>query len=140
MPHVLMAHGDAATCRLVRESLEGFCRCDVDTTSSALTAFDRALQRPYSLFVFDLHLAQLSGPLLYDLISRAYAHCHAGARTAPAVIFFCQPGDLTRQEEWLRDVRVKGLLPAPVSISRLLDRVSGILEMRPEMGFNPPKP
>lgn len=140
MPSVLIAHGDTATARLVRESLEGFCVCEVEATSSALSAYERALQRPYVLFLFDLHLAVLNGPLLYDLIAKAYPLCHAGARTAPAVIFFCTPQDLVRQEDWLRDVRVKGLLPTPVSISRLLEKVSGSLDTRPDMDFSSPGP
>ncbi len=137
-PNVLVAHGDAAVCRLVRESLEGFCHCQVDATCSALTAYERALHRSYALYLFDLHLEVLSGPLLYDLISRAYSLCHSGALTAPAVIFLCTAQDLIRQEEWLRDVRVKGLLQTPLRIRRLLDKVSGTLEMRPEMEVDGP--
>jgi hypothetical protein len=130
---VLLVHGDAALSRLTRESLEAFCQCRVDVTTNAILAYERALQRSYALFLFSLHLATLPGPLLYELIAKAYAHALGGSRRLPPVVFFCEPNDLVARDDLRCDVRVKGLLAPPISIARLLDKVGGLLPPRPEM-------
>ena len=129
-PRVLIAHSDAALLRLTRESLEAFLECDVRSTSSALSAFDRILQEPYRLLILDLHLAQLPGELLYDLISRAYPKVHPGSLTAPPVIWLGNPTDLSRQDELTREARTKALLLAPLNIQRLLDTAAGLLQRK----------
>ena len=127
LPRVLIAHSDAALLRLARESLEAFLECDVRTTSSALTAFDRVLQETYRLVLFDLHLPDLSGELLYDLISRAYPRVHPGTLTAPPVVWLGTPADLPRQDSLTREARTKALLLTPLNIQRLLDTAAAFL-------------
>lgn len=126
-PRVLIAHSDAALLRLARESLEAFLDCEVRTTSSALTAFDRILQEPYRLLLIDLHLADLHGELLYDLITRVYPRVHPGALTAPPVLWLGTLQDLPRQDALTRDARTKALLLTPLNIQRLLDTASTLL-------------
>ena len=126
-PRVLVVHSDAALLRLVRESLEAFLECDVRTTSSALTAFDRILQEPYRLLLLDLHLSDLSGELLYDLISRAYPRVHPGSLTAPPVIWLGTPADQPRQDSLTREARTKALLLTPLNIQRLLNTAAALL-------------
>lgn len=123
---VLIAHADLAVCRLVRESLETFCECQVETTSVAVGAFERALQRDFRLLILDVHLETLPGVLLYDLITKALQAC-GGNRPLPLVMFLCEATEVTRREELLRDARVKGLLTLPISIERLLEKVRGVL-------------
>lgn len=123
---VLIVHGDMPTSRLVRESLEAFCDCQVDVTSAALAGFERALQKDYRLYFFDLKLEKLEGPLLYELISTALQYGQSG-RTVPAVIFICDPADASRRDDLLRDARVKALLTTPIAIGRLLEKVAGVL-------------
>ncbi len=127
LPRILIAHQDAALLRLARESLATFLPCDVRTTSSALTAFDRVLQEPYRLLILDLHLPDLSGELLYDLISRAYPRVHPGTLTAPPVVWLGQPSDLPRQDSLTREARTKALLLTPLNIQRLLDTAAALL-------------
>ena len=126
-PRVLVAHSDAGLLRLTRESLEAFLECEVRTTSSALTAFDRILQEPYRLLILDLHLPQLPGELLYDLVARAYPRVHTGVLTAPPVVWLGLPSDLPRQDELTREARTKALLLTPLNIQRLLDTAAGFL-------------
>lgn len=126
-PRVLIAHSDAGLLRLTRESLEAFLDCEVRTTSSALTAFDRVLQETYRLLLLDLHLRELPGELLYDLISRAYPRVHPASLTAPPVIWLGNPSDLPRQDALTREARTKALLLTPLNIQRLLDTAAALL-------------
>ena len=126
---ILVVHADLAVCRLARESLETFCECQVETTSVALGAFERVLQKDFKLVIFDLHLETLSGPLLHDLICRALKVC-VPTRPPPAVMFFCEASEVARRDDLLRDARVKGLLTLPLNIERLLEKVRGILSLK----------
>ena len=129
-PRILVVHEDVGTLRLIREALLEFTVCDVDTSPKADYAFELALQREYRLFFFSLTVPLLPGELLYDLVSKAYLHCHAGARTAPAVVYVADgqtPGQL---DELKRDARVKDTLMKPVTIDRVLKCVGGVLEKK----------
>ncbi len=131
-PRVLVAHDDIGTLRLVRETLGQFADCEVDSTPSAEYAYELALQREYALFMFGLGLPVIHGQLLYELLSKAYPHCHAGARTSPAVVYIADAGDASRTEELRREARVKGVLLKPLSVDRILDRVRGVVALRGE--------
>lgn len=124
---VLIVHSDPALLRLVRESLEAFLHCEVRTTSSGLAAFDRILQESYRLLLIDLHIPELGGELLYDLISRTYPKVHPGALTAPAVCWIGTPADHPRQDELTREARTKALLLTPLNIQRLLTTAASLL-------------
>ena len=126
-PLVLIAHADAALLRLASD-------CKVRTTSSALTAFDRTLQEPYRLLLIDLHLPDLHGELLYDLISRAYPRVHPGRLTAPPVFWLGTPADQPRQDQLTREARTKALLLTPLNIQRLLTAAGPILDEKPPGG------
>ncbi len=124
---VLLVHEDVSTMRLVREALESFTICDVDSSPNAVYAFERALQRPYDLFVFSLTLPEVHGELLYELISKAYQYTHTGARTAPAVIYLGEQRHANRAEELQRDARVKGVVLRPIRLERLLEKARRVL-------------
>ena len=125
---VLVVHRDVGILRMVRESLQDFTRSEVDTTPDAVYGFEMALQREYDLFVFGLALPAFGGDVLYELIAKAYAHAHAGARAAPAVVFVLSETAAGSPEELRRDARVKGFLPEPFEIERLLEQVDGSLQ------------
>ena len=127
---VLIAHSDPALLRLLRESLETFLHCEVRTTSSGLAAFDRTLEEPYRLLLLDLHLPDLPGELLYDLITRTYQRVHPGSHTAPAVMWLGLAADHPRQDELTREARTKALLLMPLKIQRLLDTAATLLPQR----------
>ena len=119
--------------RLIRETLDQFANCSAETSPQAEYAFELSLQRKFDLFIFDLGLDVLPGEVLYGLISKAYSHCHDGARAAPPVIYVTDdpggaPADL------LAEARVKGVLTTPLSIQRILDLVGGALSLEKETG------
>ena len=120
---VLVVHHTGPTLRLIREALQGFTDAAVDTTPDALYGFEMALQRPYRLFIFSLSLPVISGELLYELIDKAYRHCHVGARVTPVVIYIVEEGQAMQNQELARDARVRGVLTKPLNIDRLLKAV-----------------
>ncbi len=127
---ILVAHPVGSTTRLVRETLENFTEAEVETTSNALRAFELALQKSYQLFFFGMQNGELSGPLLYELISKAYS-CGRGVRQmAPGVVFLREMGDPKLPEELERDVRVKDVISKPVRIERILKSVEHVAEVK----------
>jgi len=124
---VLAVHGDVSVLRLIRESLKGLASCEVDTTPDATYGFELALQREYRLFFFGLELPVLDGEQLYEFISKAYAHCHDGARTAPAVVYLSDGDASAIKPEIRSDARVKGVLNCPFEIAALLKTAEGTL-------------
>jgi len=113
-------HHAGPTLRLIREALQGFTKASVDTTPDALYGFELALQRRYKLFIFSLSLPIINGELLYDLVDKAYRHCHDDVRATPAVIYIVEEGQAMQSQELARDARVRGVLIKPLSIDRLL--------------------
>ena len=127
---VLVAHPVGSTARLMRETLENFTSAEVETTPNFLRAFELALQKRYEMFFFGMSIGDLDGPLLYELISKAYA-CGTGLRKlAPAVVFVREKDDPKLPEELERDVRVKDVVSKPLRIDRLLKAVESIVEVR----------
>ena len=90
LPRILVAHEDVGTLRLLRETLENFSPCRVDTTPNAQYAFELALQRDYQLFMFGLALPIIQGELLYSLLVKAVPLCHGGDRNCPGVIYIAE--------------------------------------------------
>ncbi|MEX2577803.1 MAG: hypothetical protein WD342_02000 [Verrucomicrobiales bacterium] len=127
---VLVAHPVASTSRLVRETLESFTGSRVETSSNPLRAFELALQKPYRLFIFAMQMGEITGPMLYELISKAYTAGRGPKQLAPGVIFIREKDDAKLPEELSRDVRVKDVLTKPLRIERLLQPVAGVLEVR----------
>ncbi|MBL9153553.1 MAG: hypothetical protein JNK37_13750 [Verrucomicrobiales bacterium] len=133
-PRVLVVHPAASTGRLIRESLQNFTQAEIDLSPDTSHGFEMALSRRYHLFIFALHLPDMDGPLLYEMISKAYAAFREGeSRTAPGVIFVREPEERLPPPEISRDARVKGILSKPLSIERLLDAVKSTLPMRDPM-------
>ena len=126
---VLVVQTAAATTRLIRETLENFTQAEVVTTSDPLRGFELALQKEYRLFLFGMQVGELSGPMLYELISKTYSSGWAPARLAPAVIFIRDAEDPRLPEELTRDVRVKDVINKPVRIDRLLQTVGESIEV-----------
>ncbi|MEM6916267.1 MAG: hypothetical protein AAF491_06830, partial [Verrucomicrobiota bacterium] len=120
----------ASTTRLIRETLENFTDAEVVTTSNPLRGFELALQRPYRVFLFGMQIGELSGPTLYELISRAYANEHGPKRLPPGVVFVREEDDPRLPEELAQDVRVKDVISKQVRIDRLLKAIGNAIEVR----------
>ena len=129
-PRVLVVNEFSSTYRLIRESLENFTNAIVQTSPDPLHAFEKALQSEYDLFIFGLHMPGLDGPVLYELITKAYTYGDKERKIPPAVIFVREKTDPRPADELSRDARVKDILMKPLRIERLLKSVEGILERK----------
>lgn len=127
---ILVAHEVASTSRLIRETLENFTEAEVETTADPVRAFELALQKPYRRFFFAMQVGELSGAILYDLISKAYANGRASRTLAPGVVFIREKSDPQLSHELVRDARVKDTISKPIRIERLLKTVEDIFEVR----------
>lgn len=128
---ILVVDDDVGILRLVRETLTSFLDCSVDTSPSAEYAFEMALRKRYGLFLFDFSMPIVDGALLYNLITKVYGITLDPPRMAPPLILMSGHGDQARARALLREPGVRGLLPKPFTIDRLLDRVETFL---PETG------
>lgn len=126
---VLVVLPVASTTRLIRETLRNFTEAEVVSTSDPLRGFELALQRSYRIFLFGMQIGELSGPMLYELISKAYATDHGPKRLAPGVVFIREEEDPKLPGELVRDVRVKAVISKPVKIDRLLKAVDGAVRV-----------
>jgi len=127
---ILVIHPVAATTRLVRETMESFTDVKVDATADPLHGFEMALQKNYRLFLFAMQMDELSGSMLYELISKAYTSGRGPKKIAPGVVFIREKEDPKFPDELARDVRVKDVLTKPLRIDRLLKPIAGITEVR----------
>ena len=127
---VLLAEESLPYRRVIREALTAFRECEVDDTPSGEHAFEMALRREYSLFIFSVPLPDLKGDMLDRLLAKAYPLAHPGRHTAPPVIYLTRPTDQQLFESLKRDVRVRGSLPFPPRIDQLLAATATLLPAR----------
>jgi CheY-like chemotaxis protein len=123
---VLVVDDDAAILRIMREALQNFLHCEVDTSPNPEYAFELALQRNYDLMIFDFSMPVIDGALLFSLISKVYDHATPPRRMPPLLLVSGQGGD-ARAQELLKEARVCGFLPKPFTINRLLEKVRACL-------------
>lgn len=135
IPRVLLAEESLPFRRVIREALTAFRLCEVDDAPSGVRAFEMALHREYSLFLFSLPLPDISGDMLDRLLSQAYPKVHRGVHAAPPVIFLIRPTDVMRFQELQRDVRVRGSMPLPPKLDILLSLTASLLPERPNPLF-----
>lgn len=127
LPRVLLVEESLPYRRVIREALTSFRHCEIDDTPGGEHAFEMALRRPYSLFVFSISLPDLAGDLLDRLLVKAYPLAHPGTHTAPPVLFLIRAGEHARFEQLKRDVRVRGALEFPPRLDKLLAMTSTLL-------------
>ncbi len=122
---VLIADASVLNLRFLRETLGGFLRGRIDTSSHAEYAFELALKQSYGLFLFNLQLPLLPGPLLYGLLRRVYEQS-APARKLPPVLFLVDDQSVSpgRLADLMREPGVRGVLRTPIKIQRLLEQVT----------------
>jgi CheY-like chemotaxis protein len=137
VPRVLLAEESLPFRRVIREALTAFRVCEVDDAPSAERAFEMALRREYSLFLFSLPLPDMMGDMLDRLLSMAYPLVHPGSHAAPPVIFLIRPTDTPRFEDLKRDVRVRGSVPLPPKLDVLLSVTASLLSERANSAFLP---
>ena len=140
IPRVLLAEESLPYRRVIREALMAFRVCEVDDAPSGERAFELALRREYSLFLFSLPLPDMRGDMLDRLLSTAYPLVHASAHAAPPVVFLILPSDSIRFHELQRDVRVRGSIPLPPKLDVLLSLTAKLLPERVNTVFPPHVP
>jgi CheY-like chemotaxis protein len=127
LPRVLVADASLPNRRLIRELLTAFRSCEVDDAATAEHTFERALQRPYALFIFAITLPDMSGTLLDRLIARVYPLVHAGSVTAPPVVYLARNDEAAAFREVERDARVRGSVPLPLNLDALMNAAGKVL-------------
>jgi CheY-like chemotaxis protein len=127
---VLVADTSLSNRRLIREALGAFRHCETDDAATAEHAFERALQRTYSLFIFSMSLPDMPGTLLDRLLSRVYPRVHADTHTAPPVIYLVRADEMPAFHEIQRHARVRGATALPLNLDELLKQTMGVLPQK----------
>ena len=123
---ILIVDDDVALMRLVREALMSYLDCEVDTSPNPEYGFELALTRSYDLLIFDFSMPMIDGAMLFFLIGKVYNHSQP-ARIVPPLLLVTGKGDEARAQELLKEAGVRGLLPKPFVINRLIEKVSECL-------------
>ena len=126
---VLASYHDTGTLRLLRDSVSNLLSIGIDTSPSAEYAYEMAIKRPYSLFIFGYNMPNLNGVLLYDLLYKVYPSLYEGIRKCPAVIFIGEESDIKMGDQIKRDARVKDFLVRPLSIDRIIGTIEESIKL-----------
>ncbi len=131
---VLASHHDTGTLRLLRDSVSNLLNIGIDTSPSSEYAYEMAIKRPYSLFIFGYHMPNLNGSLLYDLLYKVYPSLYGGIRKCPAVIFIGEEDEIKATDQIKRDARVKDVLIRPLSIDRIISVIEDSMALAKTQG------
>ena len=125
---ILVVDDDVDVLRFLRETLLAFAVCQVDTTPSPEYAFELALRKVYDLFLFDFSMPSIDGAVLYQLIRKVHDFgLLSPPRPLPPLLLMSGHGEQKRARELLAEPGVRGLLPKPFSIERLLAKLEAAL-------------
>ena len=127
VPRVLVADASLPNRRLIRELLTAFRQCEIDDAASAEHAFERAVQREYSLFLFAIALPDASGILLDRFLAMVYPKVHGNVITAPPVVCLTRSEDTAAYREVQSHARVRGAVPLPLNLDMLMNVVGAHL-------------
>ena len=123
---ILVVDDDMSLGRLIREGLEGHLRCAVDATPNAEYGFELALKKRYSLFIFDFSMPMIDGAMLFTLVGKVYNHV-TPPLVVPPLILISGRGDDARAQELMKEPGVRGFLPKPFAMQRLLQKVCEVV-------------
>ena len=119
---ILIVDDDVALMRVMREALTSMLRCEVDTSPKPEYGFELALKKTYDLMLFDFSMPMIDGAMLFFLIGKVYNHS-VPPRIVPPLLLVTGKGDEKRAQELLQEAGVRGLIPKPFAINRLVDKV-----------------
>jgi CheY-like chemotaxis protein len=119
---ILIVDDDVALMRVMREALTSMLRCEVDTSPKPEYGFELALKKTYDLLMFDFQMPMIDGAMLFLLIGKVYNNA-VPPRIVPPLLLVTGKGDEKRAQELLQEAGVRGLVPKPFSIDRLIDKV-----------------
>ena len=123
---ILIVDDDVALMRLMREALTSMLRCEVDTSPKPEYGFELALKKTYDLLMFDFQMPMIDGAMLFFLIGKVY-NTAAPPRIVPPLLLVTGKGDEKRAQELLQEAGVRGLVPKPFAINRLIEKVKECL-------------
>ena len=126
MKKILIVDDDVGLMRVTREALTTFLRCEVDTSPTPEYGFELALKKTYDLFIFDFSMPMIDGAMLFFLIGKVYNHS-VPPRIVPPLLLVTGKGEEKRAQELLREPGVRGLVPKPFAINRLIEKVKECL-------------
>src|SRR5436190_16652408 len=123
---ILIVDDDVALMRVMREALTSMLRCEVDTSPKPEYGFELALKKTYDLMMFDFQMPMIDGAMLFFLIEKVYNNS-TPPRVVPPLLLVTGKGDEKRAQELLREAGVRGLVPKPFAIDRLVEKVKECL-------------
>ena len=123
---ILIVDDDVALMRVMREALTSFLRCEVDTSPKPEYGFELALKKTYDLLLFDFSMPMIDGAMLFFLIGKVYNNA-VPPRIVPPLLLVTARGEEQRAQELLLEAGVRGLVPKPFAINRLIDKVKECL-------------
>ncbi|MEY2510015.1 MAG: hypothetical protein QOE26_778 [Verrucomicrobiota bacterium] len=123
---ILIVDDDVALMRVMREALTSMLRCDVDTSAKPEYGFELALKKTYDLLMFDFQMPMIDGAMLFLLIGKVYNNA-VPPRIVPPLLLVTGKGDEKRAQELLQEAGVRGLVPKPFSVDRLIEKVKECL-------------
>lgn len=126
LKRILVVDDDVSLMRVTREALTSLLRCEVDTSPRPEYGFELMLKRTYDLLIFDFSMPMIDGAMLFFLIAKVYNSAQP-PRAIPPLLLISGRGDEERAQELLREPGVRGLIPKPFTINRLLERVKQCL-------------
>ena len=119
---ILMVDDDVALLRIVREALTSCLRCQVDTSPNPAYGFELLLKKSYDLLIFDFSMPMIDGAMLFFLIGKVYDHA-TPPRIVPPLLLISGQAEEERAQELLKEPGVRGLIPKPFSMNRLMEKV-----------------
>ena len=126
LKRILIVDDDVALMRVTREALTSLLRCEVETSPRPEYGFELALKRSYDLLIFDFSMPMIDGAMLFFLIGKVYTSSQP-PRPIPPLLLISGRGDEARAQELLREPGVRGLIPKPFTLNRLIERVKQCL-------------
>ena len=126
---ILVVDDDTSLIRLIGEALRSRFRCEVDATPNPEYGFELALKKRYRVFVFDFSMPMIDGAMLFTLIGKVYNHVNPPI-VVPPLILISGRGDEARAQELMKEAGVRGFLPKPFAMNRLMEK---IIEVAPDL-------
>ena len=123
---VLIVDDDMAVLRIMRDALHSILHWEVDTSPKPEYGFELALKKKYDLLMFDFQMPMIDGAMLFLLIGKVYNNA-VPPRIVPPLLLVTGKGDEKRAQELLQEAGVRGLVPKPFSIDRLIEKVKECL-------------
>ncbi len=122
---ILVVDDDTSLIRLIGEALRSRFRCEVDATPNPEYGFELALKKRYRVFVFDFSMPMIDGAMLFTLIGKVYNHVNPPI-VVPPLILISGRGDEARAQELMKEAGVRGFLPKPFAMNRLMEKISEV--------------